>query len=345
MRTFIVVMLAACADAPMTGSTSAAIAQGDDACGFTQWQEGWKNNVLPQRSGRFTFTFYVQPTDAEHRPIDVIYGLANGVADDFTDLGPIVRFNPSGTIDARDGDGYRAIATVPYQTTAAYEEPLDYHIRMDVDLPTHHYSAWVTPPGGAEIQIANGFAFRTEQQAMTRIDRLSSYADGGYGTGFFCDGVVTPPVCVDMTSPGSFATTLFPAQNGHFWAEVDATPSASSVDAVVGLANGAVNSFGQLAAIVRFNPDGTFDARDGDTYRAAMAASYVAGATYNIFFDVDVPNGTYSAHVQIPGANWPEIASNFRFRTEQTGVASLDAVVEEADAGALHACDVMSDPF
>src|SRR4051812_39141546 len=113
----------ACADdpgahAPATGSETSDIAYANRACGNTNYQDGWHNSLLPQHSGPFELRFYAVPFDQQRRPIDVVFGLSNGKAATFSDLGPIVRFNSGGFIDARDGTSYRAIAAVPYQSAA-----------------------------------------------------------------------------------------------------------------------------------------------------------------------------------------------------------------------------------
>jgi hypothetical protein len=55
----------------------------------------------------------------------------------------------------------------------------------------------------------------------------------------------------------------FAAQTGRFTAEVDAIPSVAPVDAAIGVAGGPAPGWPGLAAIVRFNPAGRIDARNG----------------------------------------------------------------------------------
>src|SRR5881394_2756000 len=58
----------------------------------------------------------------------------------------------------------------------------------------------------------------------------------------------------------------FADQTGTFHVEFAATPSARYIDAVVGVSNGPATGWTNLAAIVRFAPNGLIDARNGSTY-------------------------------------------------------------------------------
>jgi hypothetical protein len=316
------------------------------ACGFAAAQ--WDFEMLPQRTGRFTITFYAEAFDDNNQPIDAVIGLANGRADAFTDLGPIVRFNPAGMIDVRNGSVYAADVAFPYRTRNVNDNvPIIYRFRMDVDIPARRYSVWVHEEGGPEVAIATNYAFRTEQSSMTRIDTINAFRDSPNGGAFFCEGRVAPPVCASSSPTSGWANTAFPAQTGEFYIEVDATPSANNIDAVVGLSRVAASQFSDLAAIVRFNPDGYFDARDGNTYRAAMPVRYEANATYTIMIWANIDTGRYIASVTGPSGSSPTIADSYAFRTEQTGVTSLGMLGQKVDnaQGALTTCDLLIGNF
>src|SRR5256885_10055219 len=45
---------------------------------------------------------------------------------------------------ARDGGAYAAAATIPYSAGTTY------HFRLDVDIPSHSYTVYVTPPGSTD---------------------------------------------------------------------------------------------------------------------------------------------------------------------------------------------------
>ena len=56
---------------------------------------------------------------------------------------------------------------------------VSYHVRMTINVSSHRYDAYVTPAGGQEQQIASGYAFRTEQQAVTALDTWSTNSSVG----------------------------------------------------------------------------------------------------------------------------------------------------------------------
>ena len=118
-----------------------------------------------------------------------------------------------------------------------------------------------------------------------------------------------------------------------------ATPSSSDVDAVTGLSSGAASEYTSLAAIVRFNSQGTIDARNGSTYEAISVIPYVAGMTYHFILDINMTTHTYNAYVML-GSVRTSIGVNFAFRSEQTSVTSLNNLGALTTRGAHSICHV-----
>src|SRR6266702_1155914 len=130
----------------------------------------WRNNSIPSRAGGFEAQFDATPTTAN---MNGVVGLANGPAADWTNLAAIVRFNSTGMIDARNGGDYGAATAIPYTAGTSY------HFRLDVDLASHSYTAYVTPSGATEQLVGSAFAFRTEQSAVSALNNLGVYASVG----------------------------------------------------------------------------------------------------------------------------------------------------------------------
>ena len=145
---------------------------------------------------------------------------------------------------------------------------------------------------------------------------------------------------------GAWSNQEFPEQRGRFVVEFDAAPSATGIDAVVGLASGSAAGFTALAAIVRFNASGAIDVRAGSAYRADVVYGYVAGHGYHVRLSVDIGAHSYSVQVREGSADYTTIATGYPFRTEQAGVTGLDHVASEDDstAGSLEVCDVSVSP-
>src|SRR5712691_5573882 len=134
---------------------------------------------------------------------------------------------------------------------------------------------------------------------------------------------VTPPSSTCPTSSTAFQNSAFTSQNGSFTATFDATPNGTGLDAATGLSQGAAAVYTDLAVIIRFNPSGTIDARNGGAYAAANAIPYTAGTSYHFRIVVDVPSHTYAAYVTPAGGAEQTIGTGFAFRTEQSTVTAL----------------------
>jgi hypothetical protein len=139
--------------------------------------------------------------------------------------------------------------------------------------------------------------------------------------------------CLTATVGGAWQGGGFTAQSGTFTVSFDATPSASPTNSVVGLSNGTQNAYSGYACLVRFNPSGAIDARNGGAYAAAQTIPYSANRTYHFRVVANVTAHTYSAFVTPPGGSELTIGSNYAFRTEQNTVASLNAWAVFVDAG------------
>ncbi len=149
-------------------------------------------------------------------------------------------------------------------------------------------------------------------------------------------------VCLGAVSSGpEFQSITFTPQTGVFTFEVDATPTAGSlnVDGAVGLANTLMTAYADLAAVVRFHNNGLVDARNGSSYQAENSYPFLPGTNYHVRMVVDVSNHTYSAYIRAVGIV-PEttIANNYAFRSEQSGVTALSYWGTFADIGSMSAC-------
>lgn len=130
----------------------------------------WQNAGFGSQSGTFTAEFDATPSLAR---MDGVSGLTNGTASSYSALAAAVRFNTAGTIDARNGGVYSASASIPYSAG------LPYHFRLVVNVPARTYSAYVRQGANAERLIGGGFAFRTEQSAVSSLANLALLASTG----------------------------------------------------------------------------------------------------------------------------------------------------------------------
>jgi hypothetical protein len=130
----------------------------------------WQNTAFATQAVPFEASFDATPNLAR---MDGVVGLSLGPATAYTSLAAIVRFNPSGFIDARRGGAYAATTSVPYSAG------LRYHFRLQIYPATHLYTIFVTPPGSAEITLGTNFAFRSEQSGLSSFNNWTIRSEVG----------------------------------------------------------------------------------------------------------------------------------------------------------------------
>lgn len=329
----VVAMASSCAGDPSETTTDPSASS---VCTTVQAGGGWWNLPIGAQTGRFHVELDARPSEPG---VDVVVGLTNGAASKFSQLAAAVRFNPGGTIDARDGATYRSDSTWTYQAGQAY------HFRLDVDVASHTYDAWVRLPGASFYEgIGQNLAFRTEQASVAKLDNVTSEVDSTSGAVEVCGvaavaDTTTADGCVVADSSNGFLTQATPDGTTMIQHEVTVTPSSTSIDAVVGLTAGTATSFKSLATAVRFSPDGIIDVRDGDTYRAATTIHYQAGVAYRVLMVVDLASHTSTTFVAGGGGS-TAIGYASAFRTQQASVTHLDhqAAIVDGTAGTIRVC-------
>jgi hypothetical protein len=130
----------------------------------------WANTALSQSQGS-TFRVTYDAT-ASASPVNAISGLSSVSAQQYTDLATGVRFNPSGTLDVRNGATFTAANDVPYQAGVTY------HFILDVNVSTHTYSAYVLL-GSGQVTLGSNVAFRTEQASVAVLNTVDGFASAG----------------------------------------------------------------------------------------------------------------------------------------------------------------------
>lgn len=310
-----------------------APAQALDCRAASPGAEQWKNEGFPDQRGKFSVSFRAIP-----RGSDVLIGLSNGARSTWTGLAAIVRFH-NNMIDVRNGGVYMS------DTPTAYEFNESVNVRMDVDTPRRRYSVFVSRTGQSEVQIANDYAFRTEQQAVTVLN--NSVIEAEVGTLEACMLTFKIRECDTATAGvAQWQNRALPSIDYGDYpvsVEFDATPlgpPSQTVDALIGLSKGPQRTWSGLAAIARFSREGIIDARNGDRYAHDWYASYSPGSPIHFRLDVDPFAHLYSVVIYNPGSINPiRIAHNYRFRTEQQQVSPLNNVVTEAEVGGLQVCN------
>jgi len=258
----------------------------------------WQNQSFASQSGVFTASFDMIPNAGN---IDGVTVLSAVPAQSFTDGAAIVRFNTTGSIDARNGSSYAADVAVPYTAGSTY------HVRMAVNVPNKTYDVYVTPLGGNEIHLASGYAFRTEQATVSVLKNLAVFAGvGSYQMSNFAiaaqvpttsysisasagtGGSISPSALVSVSSGGSKGFTITP-NSGYKIADVK----------VDGTSVGAVSLYNFSNVTSNHTISATFTATT-TTSSYAITASAATGGTISPAGTVVVSGGTSKTYTIVP---------------------------------------------
>ena len=157
-------------DSPANTATDTVVVTIDESGPITSL-DGWRSFSIAEQTGAFTVQFDARPNASG---IDGLVGILQGVASTWSDVACIFRFNVSGNMDVRNGSTYTA------DLTAGYAAGTWYHVRMEIDVPSHTYSVYVTPAGQAEFALATNYAFRSDQSSVAGLDHWAlRHHDGG----------------------------------------------------------------------------------------------------------------------------------------------------------------------
>lgn len=182
----------------ITGDCSVSASFDMGSCAVMQPALTATNTTIDTQTGAFGYTFSVKPTGTH----DLVVGQTNGNWSDYDSFATGVLFGPSGTVTVRNGGSYTATNTVNYTSGNTYK------VRMAVDVSTHTYDVWVAVNGGAETQIASGYAFRTSQASVTQLNNVAYV--GAAGTN------VTAIVCLMDLTGGAAPIASNPLPTGMY---------------------------------------------------------------------------------------------------------------------------------
>jgi hypothetical protein len=234
--------------------------------------DGFFNRSLGStQTGSFSVDF---DASVSLSPSNTTFSLCQGNATAYTGLACMVRFNTTGTIDARNGGAFAAVNSVSFSANTTY------HIHMDVNVGTHTYSASVTAPGGSPVTIASNYAFRSEQASVTSLNTFDvdvNATPGGSAT--FSDTTVSVPTSTKFNIPGT--SVIASADDGNV--------PANTVD-------------GSLST--RWSASG-----DGQWIRYDIGSTKTVTSVKVAFYSGDVRTSSFDVQVSSDGTNFTTIGS------------------------------------
>src|SRR5579862_1910835 len=110
-----------------------------------------------------SFTAYFDATPSTS-PLNAFVGLSKGAPRGSACFAVLVRFNPTGQIDALNGETFAASSAIRHSAR------LTYRFRVAINMARHTYSIYVTPAGGSERTVGVNYPFPTAQKNITRLD-------------------------------------------------------------------------------------------------------------------------------------------------------------------------------
>jgi hypothetical protein len=156
---FIILLVAAMTNAASTRAASCVYSSGS-----------WADAALAQGQGStFRITYDGTPSSSS---ANAISGLSDGAANQYASLATGVRFNPSGTLDVRNGSGFTAAANIAYQAGVTY------HFILDVNVASHTYNAYVVLLS-RQITLGSNVAFRSEQSTVPLLNTVGVMSSSG----------------------------------------------------------------------------------------------------------------------------------------------------------------------
>lgn len=180
---------------------------------------------------------------------------------------------------------------------------------------------------GSNIQWSEGNEYLTPEGKIT-YPKADSGDAGAILTAIFSRGTATyekqysfvvKSASAFSYQSGSFSDSLISIceQKGDFDFEFSAVPNAGNVNWCIGLfdKNVVPQGYGEMALIVRFNPNGAIDAYNASAYESVEAFGYRANKKYNFKVTGSVDSKTYNVWVTDEDGNSAQIAAGYRFRS------------------------------
>ncbi|TCS41786.1 hypothetical protein [Reinekea marinisedimentorum] len=303
-----------------------------------QVNEGWMHFSQSEASGVLSATFEVRPGSLN---MDGVISLSESDIDDSSAAIASVRFSPSGLMEARDADEYRA------DVDFTYIEDQWYEIKIDVDFTTRTYDVSVALKGNSLTLLVQGADFRSGSEAISSVSYASLWTSGIIGSlelgSLVWDAEQVDVVDSETIEPDYRADNEWVHSNQNL-IQGDMTTTflmraeSAQMDGFVALSSAAADDFDGLLATVRFAPSGQIDVRDGSDYRSDVAFYYSPGVWYEVTIQTNVVSRLYSVSVgeYADETDAVDLIVNAAYRTgtdETAGITNL--TLWSADTGAI----------
>jgi hypothetical protein len=264
--------------------------------------------------GDFSVKFRATPSSL---PMNGAIGLSKIPVLGWADYNAIITFANDSTIKVRDGGSYKADEKLYYEAGKQYT----FYIYGNTD--STKYSVLLVKANGEMVQLATNYGFRLSKPGdeLNYIAQrmVHSVASGGTPDSYiYFDGIEHGgKIDIDnVTKVVAISQEIMPI-TGIYSKSFTATPSEDNIDATISFNETSNVGWADLSAIIRFNPNGIIDVRNGGSYSADTAYNYKASQTYVFDVDFDVDQNSYSVFVKSDvGAEPVVLATNYAFRKQ-----------------------------
>lgn len=327
------------------------------------------SGMPPYPTNTYLNTIWANPgaTTDVSRPVFIppggTYGTAQSVTMTCSTAGSSIFYTTDGSTPTTSSTKYTGPITVGASTTLkalatasgltpSIVESEDYFIVNQVAVPV------ISPQGGL-FNTAQSVTITTTTPGATIRYTLDGSTPTGTSTAYngpvlisssatikavgFKSGSANSPVASANFGIGdsyqateAWSNVTIPVQTGRFVVRWNAVPDGNFIDGVTGLSLGSVDGYEDLACIVRFAINGTIDVRNAGAYAALTPVTYTAGTIYRFELDINLTTKDYSVTVTPDGGLPVLIARDYKFRTQQATVSSLDHIGLVALNGGSH---------
>lgn len=236
---------------------------------------------------------------------------------------PVADAGPDQTVPDADGDGSEPVTLDASGSNSARSIITYRWSENDVELSSGQNAV-------QQITLADG----------VHVLRLDVTDEAGNSASDTTTVTITEPPSDCTRSGPSWDNQIIAPITGSATIEFDATPNAANIDGLTCFSQGNAAAYADTAVAVRFNVSGTIDARNGDVYSADTNVSYTAGTSYHFRIAVNVPNRSYSVWVTPAGGSEIVLATNYAFRTQQSGITQLDTCNLNSSIGDHDTCNL-----
>jgi hypothetical protein len=291
------------------------------------------------QAGTFTATWDATPSISG---INATMSLCSGSQTAYASYSCITRFFTSGDIDAYNGTAYTSASTIPYTGGTTY------HFEMDVNVPAHTYSIYVTPQGGSKTLVGGNYAFRSSAGTPASLNTFNVDISGsgavnicnlavGGGTNFTITasagsgGSISPSGTVTVNQGGNQTFTITSSSGFNVSSVmVDGT----NVGAVTSYTFSNVQAAHTISAAFAPVPTFAITASAGSGGSISPSGSVAVPQGGNQSFTITPNAGFTVSSVTVDGTNIGAVTS-YTFTNVQ-GSHTISAAFQSSNGGFIH---------